>query len=210
MFVGASLLSYGLVVAPVHAHAASLGLDFQAGASDYGISGWNLGWSFTANSNVAVVGLGNWAAPVSFPQDQQVGLWNSNGTLIASAYVTNADPLVGTAPWRFASIAPVQLTAGQTYVVGGQGGADYTVISGPTVNPLITYITSLYTYNSGANSPLVEPLSPQSSPYGWFGGNIELTSTPLPSTWTMLIAGFVGFSFLGYRGSKKRNALLAG
>jgi hypothetical protein len=33
--------------------------------------------------------------------------------------------------------------------------------------------------------------------------------TPLPSTWTMLIGGFVGFGFLAYRGTKKRFAAVA-
>jgi len=33
--------------------------------------------------------------------------------------------------------------------------------------------------------------------------------TPLPSTWTMLIAGFVGLGFFAYRGSKKNVAAIA-
>jgi hypothetical protein len=35
------------------------------------------------------------------------------------------------------------------------------------------------------------------------------TATPLPSTWTMLIAGFIGLGFFAYRGSKKSPAALA-
>ena len=35
---------------------------------------------------------------------------------------------------------------------------------------------------------------------------INVSATPLPSTWTMLIAGFVGFGFFAYRGSKNRSA----
>ena len=35
------------------------------------------------------------------------------------------------------------------------------------------------------------------------------SATPLPSTWLMLIAGFVGFGFLAYRGTKKSSAALA-
>ena len=34
-------------------------------------------------------------------------------------------------------------------------------------------------------------------------------ATPLPSTWTMLIAGFLGLGFLAYRGSKKNVAAIA-
>ena len=36
--------------------------------------------------------------------------------------------------------------------------------------------------------------------------NISVTATPLPSTWTMLIAGFIGLGFFAYRGSKKSSA----
>ncbi len=32
--------------------------------------------------------------------------------------------------------------------------------------------------------------------------NVSVAATPLPSTWTMLIAGFVGLGFFAYRGSK--------
>ena len=34
----------------------------------------------------------------------------------------------------------------------------------------------------------------------------DLTATPLPSTWTMLIAGFAGLGFAAYRGTKKTNS----
>jgi hypothetical protein len=39
--------------------------------------------------------------------------------------------------------------------------------------------------------------------------DVSLTATPLPSTWTMLIAGFVGVGFIAYRGTKKNTAVLS-
>jgi hypothetical protein len=39
--------------------------------------------------------------------------------------------------------------------------------------------------------------------------NVSLAATPLPSTWTMLIAGFIGLGFFAYRGSKNRPVALA-
>jgi hypothetical protein len=38
---------------------------------------------------------------------------------------------------------------------------------------------------------------------------ISITATPLPSTWTMLIAGFVGLGFFAYRGTKKGSPAVA-
>jgi hypothetical protein len=40
-------------------------------------------------------------------------------------------------------------------------------------------------------------------------GGEAVSATPLPATWTMLIAGFVGLGFVAYRGSKKNAAALA-
>jgi hypothetical protein len=41
-------------------------------------------------------------------------------------------------------------------------------------------------------------------------GGVWVTSvTPLPSTWTMLIAGFVALGFFAYRGSKNKTAAVA-
>ena len=160
------------------------------GGQDFGPSSWNLGFSFTANSNVDVIALGNWAG-AAFPQDQQVGLWDSQGDLLASVYVTNSDTLVGTS--RFAAITPVALVAGQTYVVGAEGGADYTgeiPDAGGTISfdPRISYVTDLYSYNDGANDPLVEPTETEDEAYSWFGANFEL-GVPEPTTWSLMLVG---------------------
>ena len=40
-------------------------------------------------------------------------------------------------------------------------------------------------------------------------GTLSISETPLPSTWTMLIAAFAGFGFLAYRGTKKNTPALA-
>jgi hypothetical protein len=38
---------------------------------------------------------------------------------------------------------------------------------------------------------------------------VSLATTPLPSTWTMLIAGFAGLGFFAYRGTKKSGTAVA-
>lgn len=45
--------------------------------------------------------------------------------------------------------------------------------------------------------------------YGAVIGNVSLTATPLPSTWSMLLAGFLGLGFIAYRGAKRRSAIAA-
>ena len=44
---------------------------------------------------------------------------------------------------------------------------------------------------------------------GEYTGNFTLVPTPLPPSWTMLIAGIVGLCFLAFRGTKKRSGALA-
>jgi hypothetical protein len=39
--------------------------------------------------------------------------------------------------------------------------------------------------------------------------NVSLSETPLPSTWLMLLSGFVGLGYFAYRGTKKRTAVMA-
>jgi hypothetical protein len=45
--------------------------------------------------------------------------------------------------------------------------------------------------------------------FGTIDLTARITATPLPSTWTMLIAGFLGLGFFAYRGSKKGSAAVA-
>jgi len=40
-------------------------------------------------------------------------------------------------------------------------------------------------------------------------GTITISPTPLPSTWLMLLGGFVGLGFFAYRGMKNNSAALA-
>jgi hypothetical protein len=40
-------------------------------------------------------------------------------------------------------------------------------------------------------------------------GVSPITTTPLPSTWTMLIVGFIGLGLFAHRGTKKNSVALA-
>src|ERR1035438_5798290 len=95
--------------------AANL-VDFSSPGPLFSGSTWSLGFEFQVNSSITLTGLGTFDyGQDGFAQPQQVGLWNSSGTLIASTYVTNDNPLTGF--WRFNPITPVALTVGDTYYV---------------------------------------------------------------------------------------------
>jgi hypothetical protein len=173
---------------------ASLMLGNQIGVTvggpfgaDENNASWMLGYSFTANSAIQVIGLGiyddNGSNGLNSAHD--VGLWDSQGNLLASATVPAGTAGTLITNFMFASISPLQLTAGQTYTVG----AEVTVAQGdnwvadPTnfdVAPDITYLSREYDTYSGT---LIEPTFAGSNSIGYFGGNIEFASAvPEPSS----------------------------
>jgi hypothetical protein len=189
------------------AAAPKLGIDFSGGATDDGASAWNLGWSFTAKRDLTVIGLGNLhIAP--FAQDQQVGLWDDDFDLLASAFVSDSGADVGQAPWRFTPITPVHLDKGRTFIVGGQGGADYAgPVQSVTLDPRITYGTDLFTTTFAANDPLAEPETSDGVTYGWFGGNVQFAAgVPEPTSWAMML---IGFGALGATLRRRRETVAA-
>ena len=177
----------------------NLGVDFPvATAFDYGPSTWNLGYEFTVNSPTLVVGLANWSAPsVGLPQSQQVGLWDVAGDLLTSAYINATDSFIGQGSFQWHAITPYLLTPGTTYIVGGQGGADYTGMDpNPVYYPGLNYIQDMFSsVSGGSNDPLTFPTSTLSlgaSAPDIFGGNIVL-ATPEPAS----LALFVGIGITG-------------
>ena len=63
---------------------------------------------------------------------------------------------------------------------------------------------------AGANTTIAM-IGAFSGPDGKYIGldDVVVTPTPLPSTWLMLLSGFVGLGFFAYRGTKKNAAALA-
>ena len=58
---------------------------------------------------------------------------------------------------------------------------------------ILTVDVTNYAYDGAAGNPT----------------GLDVVFTPLPSTWTMLIAGFLGLGFFAYRASKKNGAALS-
>jgi hypothetical protein len=164
---------------------------------------FTLGWEFAANTNLKVVALGFFDdSQNGLAESHPVGLWNSQGALLASTTVTTTDPLVN--QWRYNGIAPVVLTAGADYYVGAlyTSGADNVVFpgySGVSTTANITYLGATY----AGGSSLSFPSSPDSA-NGFFGPNIA--AAPEPATWAMMLIGFAALGFAGRRAARKSAA----
>ena len=173
---------------------------------------FTLGWEFYTDSSITVGALGVFqdATETGLADSYAVGLWSSSGTLLADATVASgtAAPLVD--QFRYATVTPVTLAAGQYYYVGALylDGNDPLVFPDDaadlTNGPGITFDGA--TYAAGAS--LTTPTS-HSGTYGYFGPNIEeFVPTPLPSTRTMTLIA-LAVTFVACRWRKRNETLRA-
>ncbi|MGH6998727.1 MAG: PEPxxWA-CTERM sorting domain-containing protein [Phenylobacterium sp.] len=193
-----------LTAAP--AAAATPGIVLDDNFATFAGGDWTMGWAFEVTTSQQLLGLGAFDYQEDgLYLDHEVGIWDASGALLASVVVTSADPLIS--GYRFASIAPLTLKAGSTYVVGA---ADYgfyrdpiPVVGTMTIAPGVTYLESRYFRGTGLHLP--EGVMTGSQP----AGNILLGSAvPEPATWAMMIIGF-GAAGAMVRASRRRLASAA-
>jgi hypothetical protein len=207
------------------AFAAAFGATTSAGASPINtgvdvLGGLDQAWSVSGTNGYAgpaFTVLNSTAPPPGYP-----GAWVTNpasnwDSATLGANGTGLDPssdgfyvykttfsatLGGTLSGMFAAdneVSEILLNGVSIYTGPLQTGQSpnqygfWTDFSGATLasNTLMVFVTN-YGYDGGPN------------PTG-----LDVVFTPVPSTWTMLIAGFVGLGFFAYHGTKNRSAGLA-
>lgn len=199
---------------------AALAADMPAfefdGAPNSNDTQLSLGFSFTATSAVTVTSLGYYDfGGDGFATAHEVGIFDSAGTLLASAGLNagSGDALIG--QFRYASITPLSLAAGQTYVIaatthgsadpwayGNAYPADATVSDFHTTVPIvITANSALFLYQS--DNQLRNPTEHYSNYTFYAGPNFTILGVPEPANWTMMLSGFglVGAVLRGRRRS---------
>lgn len=147
----------GAMACGTSAQAATVGADFTGGTVfDVSPLFNNVGWSFQVMSPVAVDGLGIFdEGEEGLNSVHQVGLWNSNGTLLRQATVSNASAVQASSSalgrWLFEDIDLITLEAG-SYSIGAfysygatDPNLDYVIgfATGLTTAPNTLYISSL-------------------------------------------------------------------
>lgn len=169
-----------------------------------------LGWTFTTNSSITVTGLGYYDYQQDgFATGHQVGIFDSQGTLLTSAYLSPGTDAGLDGFFRYVSIVPVTLSAGQTFIVAGTTGGDYDlwaygngdgILQWPATVPLLGLSAdsriaidpegALYQYDT--SGVLKSPANHYGNYTIYAGPNFVIASVPLPSSLLLLIPGFLG------------------
>ncbi len=191
------------------ASAQTIGLTTVTDPNNVNNNGdWVLGYSFLVNSSISVVSLGvydhNSDGLVS---SHDVGLWNSSGTLLASATVPAGTGATLDSSYRFVTISAVNLSPGSIYYVGAvklTSDLDEWIadpLSFATA-PEITYDSRRFEVFAGS---LVFPDLAGSNSVGYFGGNFQFAAVPEPTTWALI--GVVTLGTGAYTWKKRRQAI---
>jgi len=204
-----SVIAGALVWAPM-ANAATVDVYLQEAGTNGGAS---MSQGASAISDVSygtfdqiTVG-GSYAGPpgISFDSTTLSTSATSSGTLTVDVTATGITGPLSAALPLLAELQsnglPVGWTVTESIYLNG------TLVSGLT-NAFSATGTVFDSANVNASSgpySLTEEFVIAASSTGQTTDNIELSATPLPSTWTMLIASLLGLGLFAHRGSKKRS-----
>jgi len=168
-----------------------------------------IGWSFVVGpQNLELTALGIYdGGSDGLETPHAVGIWSSAGTLLEQTTIPSGTAAALTAGYRYESVAPLTLTAGQTYFVGahfapvadvcGTACGDALLAFGSeTFAAGLTFLNSTQSAAIIGDGPLVYPnLNPGVSG-GFFGPNFLLTTAdpigaPEPASFTIGGPGLV-------------------
>jgi len=185
------LLSATLVLLSASAaRADTAGVSFTSPGTAFNNGvGFSLGFAFTATGDFTVDALGYFDNN-GLTEVHQVGLYNSSGTLLATATVSGSGTQVGF--FNYTPISDVDLIAGQSYQVVGTSG----VIDPYAFDPVGFTTASNVTFDNSVYTPgdtLAFGTSTDSN-IGYFGPNFEEVSAstvPEPSTLALFGTGLL-------------------
>lgn len=191
-FLTAAATAALLVAGPAMAGTPAVTVDNTTGLG-LGNPSFTLGWSFTTNNAIVVDELGLFDdSQDGLAERHELGLWDSGGSLLASATIGAGTSGTLINQFRYIDIADVLLAAGQTYFIGAlfTSGADALLfpninVSGMATIAEIDFGSATYAAGATLDRPTLD-----AGPEGYFGPNFTTAAVPEPATWGLMILGF--------------------
>jgi hypothetical protein len=189
----ASVGSTSPIPPPPNSNLGPIDQSFSTGPSAFNLTGLQLLLSGNTDSNFG-------SFTVSILNDNG---GSPTGSVIASSGSLLDSSFLGNTPSALTLTTFVQLTANTLYWIDLSATNDSSVLWWYTADASgIGVANQFYAFNGGA---AIGPTS-QGAYQAQVTGDLV---TPLPSTWLMLLSGFVGLGFFAYRGTKKSAAAIA-
>ena len=218
-----------LFAAPAVSHASTYNLtsDFSTAVNPNGA--WSYGYETSLNGSFALydtilnwAGGASWYSSTHHSSDTTPSIWiataSQNGVAAGeTAFHPGYDGSFSVVRWT----APM---SGQFHVTGTFGAGDsgamsyYTAFNGSSVDQQANDPNSYnfdFTENVGAGST-IDFIVGVNTGSGYAYGSTPISAsiasvgtTPLPSSWTMMLAGLAGFGFVAYPRRKRRGLFAA-
>ncbi len=157
--------------------------------------------------DVTALGVGD-SGGAALAVSHDVGIFAvSNQTLLLSATVPAGSDATLLDGFRYVNVSPTVLPAGDYVIVMSMpvdnADAQSAENTSETTSSPVTYVDSAF----GEGSSLAVPTLKGAGAIGLFGPNFTFATTaaiPETSTWAMLLLGFGGLGFAGYRRPRER------
>lgn len=192
---------------PLATRANMIALSFTGGGLVAAGADQTFGWAFTLTSPVLLTDLGVFDFPDRFPpglaESHLVTVWTTTGIQVAQGTVPSGTSGTLVDSFRYSSIAPVLLAAGD-YTIGAfyiSGSRDFVPYLATTVT---TAAGATYDGSRFGNGNAFPQGDPANHPNSYFGPNFQFTAEAngVPdsaATWTLLLLGLTatfGLQFL--------------
>jgi len=195
-------LVVGVALAGASARASVIGYTSSGGSIDPN-ENFTLGVRFDTNQSIVIDSLGVLDVDGNgLDAAHDVGLWDASGNSLATATVLAGTGSALQDGFRFESITPVVLAAGETFTVAAYYGAgpirDKLFGTTPTAAPVITLKSETWFVSGGSLSfpNLVDSVN--------FRSTAGFTVVPEPTTALLLMAGLAGLAAGGRRSGRSR------
>jgi Domain of unknown function (DUF4082)/PEP-CTERM motif len=160
---------------------------------------FTLGWHFTVLNDITLTDLGLFDdSQDGLTDSYEIGLWDSSQTLLRSATLSSGSGTTLIEEFRFVSVSPLLLSAGQTYAIGALyiSGNDFLIFPGAatgfTTAPDLTFLNNAFAGDGSLSFP-----GDSSEPgAAYFGPNFRYDSAaiPEPASLTLFGLGLAGIA----------------